>query len=140
MIQINFGSAFLTAAANAQSAQAWKTVTETLEERGLAWDDAAVEAGLATYWRDHPPVPTSVRDVADHIDHVVSLVGVDHVGFGSDFDGVDQVPDGLEDVSAYPHLIAELLRRGYSEDDLRKICGENLLRVWDEVRHAPDPE
>ena len=65
----------------------------------------------------------------DHFDHVVRLAGIDHVGIGSDFDGVgDSLPDGLKDVSGYPNLIEGLLRRGYSEDDIRKVLGLNLLR------------
>jgi membrane dipeptidase len=79
---------------------------------------------------------TSVTDVADHIEHVIGLVGIDHVGLGSDFDGISDTPVGLEDVSAYPTLIEELLRRGYGEEDIRKICGENLLRVWAEVERV----
>jgi membrane dipeptidase len=63
-------------------------------------------------------------------------VGVDHVGLGSDFDGVTEVPVGLEDVSCYPNLIAELLRMGYSEADIRKIAGENFLRVWGQIEQA----
>ena len=75
-----------------------------------------------------------MTDVADHIDHVVELVGIDHVGLGSDYDGVGPtLPVGLEDVSTYPNLVAELLRRGYSEADIRKLLGENLMRVWREV-------
>ena len=70
-------------------------------------------------------------DVADHIDHVVNLIGIDHVGIGSDFDGVgDSLPVGLKDVSGYPNLIYELLKRGYSEKDIEKICSGNLLWVW----------
>ena len=74
----------------------------------------------------------------DHFDHVVSLVGIDHVGIGSDYDGVgDSLPVGLKDVSTYPALIEGLLRRGYSEADIVKILGENLLRVWERVEaHA----
>ena len=73
----------------------------------------------------------SLDDVLDHFDHVVSLVGIDHVGIGSDYDGVgDSLPEGLKDVSGYPNLIAGLLQRGYSEEDVRKVLGENLLRVW----------
>jgi membrane dipeptidase len=73
--------------------------------------------------------------VADHIDHVVKLAGIDHVGFGSDFDGVgDSLPTGLKDVSQFPNLIYELLKRGYSEADIKKICGANVLRVWGEVQ------
>jgi membrane dipeptidase len=72
--------------------------------------------------------------VADHIDHVVELAGIDHVGFGSDFDGVgDSLPTGLKDVSQYPNLIAELLKRGYSEEDIAKICYQNVFRVWSQV-------
>ena len=61
------------------------------------------------------------------------MVGIEHVGIGSDFDGISSTPTGLEDVSTFPNLIEELLRRGYTENDIRKICGENLLRVWAEV-------
>ena len=63
----------------------------------------------------------------------MEVAGIDHVGLGSDFDGVSNVPEGLSDVSQYPGLVAELLRRGHSEDDVRKILGENILRVWEEV-------
>ena len=76
----------------------------------------------------------NVAQVADHFDHVVALAGVDHVGIGSDYDGVgDSLPVGLKDVSAYPNLVAELLRRGYGEEAIAKILGGNLLRVWREV-------
>jgi membrane dipeptidase len=67
--------------------------------------------------------------VADHIDHVRKLAGIDHIGLGGDFDGISSVIQGLEDVSKYPDLTAELLRRGYSEQDVKKILGLNILRV-----------
>jgi membrane dipeptidase len=73
---------------------------------------------------------TTVQMVADHIDHVVGLVGIDYVGLGSDFDGVTSVPRGLKDVSELPNLIAELIRRGYSDEDIAKICYKNTFRVW----------
>ena len=77
---------------------------------------------------------SDVQMVANHIDHVVSLVGVDHVGFGSDYDGVgDSLPTGLKDVSTYPNLILELLKRGYSEEDIVKMCYKNVWRVWKTV-------
>ena len=87
------------------------------------------------YITEHGPFPyASVDDVLDHFDHVVALVGIDHVGIGSDYDGVgDTLPVGLKDVSTYPNLIEGLLKRGYSEEDIRKILGENFLRVWAEV-------
>jgi len=89
----------------------------------------------AIYAEEHGPLPfATVDDVLDHFDHVVKLAGVDHVGIGSDYDGVgDSLPTGLKDVSSYPNLIAGLLKRGYSEEDIRKILGENLLRVWETV-------
>jgi membrane dipeptidase len=77
---------------------------------------------------------SDIERVADHIDHVVKLIGVDHVGFGSDFDGVDDsLPLGLKDVADYPNLIYVLLKRGYTEEDIEKICSGNIMRVWDKV-------
>ena len=84
-----------------------------------------------------------MEDVLDRIDYVVDLVGIDHVGIGSDFDGVgDTLPIGLKDVSTYPNLIRGLFERGYKEVEIRKILGENFLRVWAEVdrlREGPGP-
>lgn len=71
----------------------------------------------------------TIADVADHIEHVVELAGIDHVGIGSDFDGISSTPKGLEDVSTYPKVFAELSRRGWSEEELAKLAGENVLRV-----------
>jgi membrane dipeptidase len=71
----------------------------------------------------------SVAVVADHIDHVARLAGVDHVGIGSDFDGVELLPHGLEDVSCYPAITVELLERGWRESDVRKVLGDNARRV-----------
>ena len=75
----------------------------------------------------------TIADVADHIEHIVSIAGVDFVGIGSDFDGIESTPVGLEDVSTFPVLLAELSRRGWSEEDMRKVAGENLLRAWREA-------
>jgi membrane dipeptidase len=84
--------------------------------------------------KDNPPTFATVKDVANHIDRVVKFAGVDHVGFGSDFDGVgDSLPVGLKDVSQYPNLIRELLARGYSEADIEKMASGNVLRVWEAV-------
>jgi membrane dipeptidase len=93
-------------------------------------DTIAVNRAM-TQWDAANPAPKStLGDVADHIDHVKRVAGVDHVGIGSDFDGTDnQLPVGLEDVSTFPALLAELSRRGWSEEDLRKLAGENVLRV-----------
>jgi membrane dipeptidase len=77
----------------------------------------------------HPPTSSTVAQVADHIEHVRQVAGVDHIGIGSDFDGVDYTPVGLEDVSKFPNLFAELIRRGWSDADLKKLAGQNLLRA-----------
>jgi membrane dipeptidase len=78
-----------------------------------------------------------VEVVADHIDHAVRLAGIDHVGLGSDFDGVgDSLPIGLKDVADYPNLLRTLLKRGYTTEDLRKICWGNLARVWRQVENV----
>ena len=89
------------------------------------------EAGKAFIRKKLAEADITVKDVADHIDHIRNLVGIDHVGLGGDFDGVGlALPPDLMDVSAYPNLIAELLRSGYSTADIRKICYKNTLRVW----------
>jgi membrane dipeptidase len=79
--------------------------------------------------REGPPPPVTVADVADHIEHVREVAGVDHVGIGGDYDGCPELPDGLSDVSGYPRLLVELADRGWSDNDLRKLTGENALRV-----------
>jgi len=96
-------------------------------------DAAAVKAGVAAWTAAHPMPPASVAEVADHIDHIRKVAGIDHIGIGSDFDGITQTIPGLDDVSKYPNLTAELLRRGYSDGDVKKILGENMLRVFREA-------
>ena len=92
-------------------------------------DPAAVKAALEEWQKSHPMPKATLSMVADHIDHLRQVAGVDHVGIGSDFDGIDVTPVGLEDVSTYPKLTAELLGRGWSDDDIRKLLGLNVLRV-----------
>ncbi len=92
-------------------------------------DTAQVERALAEWRRANPEPRATLAQVADHIDHIRRVAGVDHVGIGGDFDGIETVVVGLEDVSTYPALFAELSRRGWSESDLRKLAGENVLRV-----------
>lgn len=89
----------------------------------------------AAWAEEYGPFPFAELDqVLDHFEYVAELVGVDHVGIGTDYDGVgDTLPIGLKDVSTYPVLIAGLLERGFSEEDVKKILGENLLRVWEQV-------
>ena len=92
-------------------------------------DAAAVRAEVATWRAAHPRPTASIADVADAIEHVRKIVGPDHVGIGSDFDGIEETVVGLEDVSKYPAIIAELARRGWSDADLAKLAGGNVLRV-----------
>jgi membrane dipeptidase len=136
VIQIAFAPGFLTAEAREQSMKLWATMRLFMRDHNVAMGSPEFRDEIARFYEEHPKVVTTVSDVADHIDHVVGLVGVDHVGLGSDFDGISEGPQGLEDVSTFPNLLAELLGRGYTEEDLRKICGENLLRVWSEVERV----
>lgn len=134
VIQINFGSSFLREDYQKLEAEQGKEVTAYLREHHLKFGDPDATTYLKQYRKDHPVTFADVTDVANHIDHVVKLVGLDYVGIGSDFDGVgDSLPTGLKDVSMYPNLIYELLKRGYSDKDIQKICGGNLLRVWSQV-------
>jgi membrane dipeptidase len=92
---------------------------------------------IKKYWEDNPPPTITAVDVANHIDHVVKLAGVEHVGIGSDFDGVnDSLPSDVKDVTQYSNVIYELLKRGYSEKNIERICGLNLLQVWAKVEQV----
>ena len=134
VMMINFGSTFVDEEAREKSDVVRDHVGKWMEENSLTMKDSAAQAYMKNYMAENPTFST-VQKVADHIDHVVELVGVDHVGFGSDFDGVgDTLPTGLKDASEYPNLIAVLLERGYSEEDIEKICYKNLFRVWNEVQ------
>lgn len=141
VVQIVFGSAFIDAkaAANTQAyfraeadfhrdnaaAVAAGKPARSAEEFDKAWDAA------------HPAVPTRLDAVLDQIDHAVKIMGIDHVGIGSDFDGVGgKLPEGLRSVADYPNLVAGLQGRSYDEADIRKILGGNLLRVWRAVEAA----
>lgn len=132
VIQINFGSSFLSQESrnysDARSAAGKLYIADHPDMSESDIDGSYAEI----YAEEHGPLPfASLDDVLNHFDHVIGLVGVDHVGIGSDFDGVgDSLPTGLKDVSHLPNLIQGFLERGYSEEDIRKILGENLLRVW----------
>ncbi len=78
----------------------------------------------------------TISDLADHVDHIRQVAGIDHVGLGSDYDGVGALPAGLEDVSGYPALLEELARRGYTRSDLAKVAGLNILRVMEAAEHV----
>jgi membrane dipeptidase len=92
-------------------------------------DESARKAGMAAWLKANTAPRATIAQAADHIDHIRKVAGIDHIGLGGDYDGITSVPEGLEDVSKYPMLTAELLRRGYSDDDVKKILGLNVLRV-----------
>ena len=103
-------------------------------------DPAAVKAGMEAFIVANPAPKATIDDVVAHIQHVRDVAGIDHVGLGGDFDGVDSLPEGVESVEAYPRILAELMRRGWSEADIRKISGENLLRTMRAVERAATAE
>jgi len=99
-------------------------------EKQFGEDTTEVQAGLAAWRNAHPePAPCSLKDVADHVDHLRQVAGIDHIGIGADYEGFRGPPVGLEDVSNYPNLLAELMRRGYCASDIKKIAGQNVLRA-----------
>ncbi len=132
VIQINFGSSFLSGEIRNKINANYTYINKYIKEKNLTGENAA--KFRTKYLREHRPGYANVNDVVKHINHVVKLVGIDYVGIGSDFDGVgDSLPEGLKDVSQYPNLIYELLKAGYSDNDIKKICSGNILRVWSEV-------
>ena len=134
VIQINFGSTFLDGEIQKIRNERRGMIAAILEEKNLSFRDDAAEPIIEAFNKANPPVYSDVAMVANHIDNVVKLAGIDHVGIGSDYDGVgDSLPTGLKDVSSYPNLIAELLERGYSHEDIEKICNKNVFRVWQKV-------
>lgn len=132
IIMINFGSTFIDAQARKWADQRSIANDKVIEEFGA---DSEQAVNFSTDYLAANPLPFSDLERAlDHFDYAVDLIGIDHVGIGSDYDGVgDSLPINLKDVASYPNLVQGLLDRGYSEIDIEKILGENLLRVWREV-------
>lgn len=132
VIMINFGSSFVDKAAGQWRKGLSAARKALIAEEG---EDSPKLENFEANYRDKVPYPYSTLDqVLDHIDHVVALIGIDHVGIGSDYDGVgDSLPIGLKDVASFPNLVQGLLDRGYSRQDIEKILSGNLLRVWQQV-------
>ncbi|HLF64317.1 MAG TPA: dipeptidase [Saprospiraceae bacterium] len=131
VIQINFGSSFLDEKIRHSYDVHRDSLNALLKSKGLNESDEAAKPFIDEYRKANPNLFADVETVADHIGHVLAIAGIDHVGLGSDFDGVgDSLPTGLKDVSDYPNLIYVLLKRGYSEEDIAKICYGNVFRVW----------
>ena len=132
IIMINFGSGFVSKEAREWRAGLSQATNRFIKENGD--DNDKLEQFEKQYREEHPYPYSSLSDVLDHIDHVVELIGIEHVGIGSDFDGVgDSLPTDLKDVSDYPNLVQGLLDRGYSEQNVKDILSGNFLRVWSEV-------
>ncbi|RUM28879.1 MAG: membrane dipeptidase [Alteromonas sp.] len=132
VIMINFGSSFVSKEAGKWRSGLTAARKALVEKEG---EDSPKLENFEENYRKEVPFPYSTLDeVLDHIDHVVKLIGVDHVGIGSDYDGVgDSLPIGLKDVASFPNLVQGLLDRGYSRTDIEKILSGNLLRVWQQV-------
>ena len=129
VVMVTFVPGFVSPAVLLYDQNTTRPAMKELRER--FGDDTAAITRATKEWSSTHPVPrATLSQVADHIEYVRRLAGVDHVGIGGDFDGISEVPKGLEDVSTYPALFAELARRGWSDNDLRKLAGENFLRVF----------
>jgi membrane dipeptidase len=131
VIMATFVPWFLTAEGAEANDAEWEEIRRLKAEHPD--DPEAVRAAVEEMEETLPTPPSSVSDVADHIGHLRDVAGIDHIGVGSDFDGLPGMPDGLEDASTYPALFGELADRGYSEEDLGKIAGRNVLRVMREA-------
>jgi membrane dipeptidase len=127
VVMVNFYPGFIAPDAARRALEKF-ALERTLQEAHPN-DDAAVDAALKEWDKTHPLPPATLSMVADHIEYIRKVAGIDHVGLGGDLDGIDVTPQGLEDVSKYPALTAELLRRKWSDDDVTKLLGLNLLRV-----------
>ncbi|MEE9450523.1 MAG: dipeptidase [Ignavibacteriaceae bacterium] len=136
VIMINFGSSFIDGKVREENSKHWGNIDSILATYNLSFGDKESNKIIEDYFSNVEVMEVNVSQVADHIDHVVELVGIDYVGFGSDFDGVRFLPEDLSDVSMFPNLIYHLLKRGYSEEDIEKICSGNFLRVWKEVEET----
>lgn len=135
VVMVNFFSAFVVPTAAENYAASFK-MRRDLRAEGL--DEQTIEDRLAKWKVSHPMIRGSIHDLLDHIDHIRDVAGAEHVGIGSDFDGVSVLPEGLEDVSCYPRITQGLLDRGYTPDEIRGILGGNLLRVMRKVEAAAE--
>lgn len=127
VIMVTFVPGFASPKVNA-----WNTRQTAEQDRLKAAfpnDAASARAGVDAWTAANPAPRATIADVADHVDHIRKIAGIDHIGIGGDFDGITQTVQDLDNVSTYPRLTAELLRRGYSDADIKKILGQNILRV-----------
>jgi membrane dipeptidase len=126
VVMVNFYSGFIVPEAARARKDMFRVARELKEKYP---NEKEFQAALEAWTKDHPIPTGSVHHVVDHIEHMVKVAGADHVGIGSDFDGINSCPKQLEDVSCYPYITQELLNRGHSKEDILKILGGNVLRV-----------
>jgi len=138
IVMVNFFPGFIVP----EAARATKDMFQTARELRKKYPkEEDLLSALREWQRDHPiPAGCSVRNVVDHIEHIIKMAGINHVGLGSDFDGISAVPKQLEDVSCYPYLTQELLNRGYQKEEILKILGGNLLGVFRQVEQTAKRE
>jgi membrane dipeptidase len=136
VVMVNFYSGFITP----EGARATREQVKVYRElRDKYANDKEFQDAYGLWKRDHPIPPGSIHDVVDHIEHIIKVAGIDHVGIGSDFDGINMCPHQLEDVSRYPYITQVLLDRGHSREEIHKVLGGNLLRALrDAERVAKD--
>jgi membrane dipeptidase len=126
VVMVNFYPGFIVP----EAVRLRRDVFQVMREYQKKYPDEREFRAAFGQWRKEHPIPTgSVHTVVDHIEHIIKVAGVDRVGLGSDFDGINSVPKQLEDVSCYPYITQELLNRGHGKEDILKILGGNLLRV-----------
>ena len=133
IVMVNFFSGFIVPEASRLRKRMFEMARELKAKHP---DEKEFQQAIDQYRKDNPIPRGTVHDVVDHIEHIIKMAGIDHVGLGSDFDGIDSTPEGLEDVSKYPLITQELLNRGYKPDQVRKVLGENFMRVFREVERA----
>src|SRR5262249_47273236 len=127
VVMINFYSGFVVP----EAARARKGMFEKARELRKEYpDDKQYELAVRQWLKENPIPAGSIHDEVDHIEHVIKVAGIDHVGLGSDFDGITLAPKQLEDVASYPRITQELLNRGYKKEEIHKILGGNLLRAF----------
>lgn len=138
VVMVTFVGSFVSKAAH-DSSEAWEQDLDALRDSLDAVPDSAARAGLIRAYRETHQMPEATPgDVADHIEHVRDVAGIDHVGLGGDYDGTDGLPAGMKDVTGYPVLFAELIRRGWEDDDLAKLANGNILRVMHEAEEVAE--
>jgi membrane dipeptidase len=130
VVMVNFYPGFLVPEAARQRQRMFEVARELKEKYP---DEREYQTALKQWQKDNPIPTGTIHNAVDHIEHIIKVAGIDHVGLGSDFDGINAVPRQLEDVSCYPLITQELLNRGYKKEQILKVLGGNLLRVFREV-------